>query len=187
VGKSVVLVREVFWWGKVMASDSVQMAVVREVASGVAISQVAESHGYTVAGLRNLLKQPHMQEKLNQAKEVLDLKATHLYAKTWLAADAALDGIIKVSETEDHKKSYDAKVYLLEKVWPTKHVVEEHRTVNIDADMTVRLLDAIEDMKKVRGKRLVKDDIRSDPHLKSGKDVIYEQENVAARKPSESN
>lgn len=164
-----------------MATQHAKEAIAREIAMGISPAQVARIHSYTQPGLRRLIHTPEMEALIAEQKELLSLKGQQLIAKAWLAADQALDNIIKIANSPEDRKHYDACTYLIEKVWPTKTVQESSVQVSLSADLTARLVDSIEEMKRVASVRPTTP-IESDLHLHEGRDAVAPEDADAAER-----
>lgn len=151
-------------------------AIAREVAGGILLPDVARCRRLSQRELREILERPGVVARLAQYKDHYNLRGQQLVAKTWLAATDSLDNIIAISRTQQHRKHYEANIYLLERVWPQTQHVEQNITHNVTADVIMRLIDGIEALKVVGGGGTPGEPdyrVEDDPHLQDGKDVNY--------------
>lgn len=148
-------------------------AIARELAAGLRPSDVARAHGIDPSYLSALLRDDG-DEELKMAvashRELIALGAQQLIAKTWLAANDAIDSIISIARDRTDKKHYDANVYLIEKVWPTRQVQEQTVTHHLSADVAVQITEGLQALRTIRTTTY---DPTTDINLKNGKDVTY--------------
>lgn len=157
-----------------MATEAAKDAIASEIAYGMAPAQVARTHGYTQEGLRRLLRTPDMEALVREKREILAIKGQQLAARNWLAADQALSNIIAIASDQTHRRQYDACTYLVDKVMPTKQVSEQSVQVTLDAELSARIMDGIQEMRKVRSPE-AETPLEEDPHLHEGADTsLYE-------------
>jgi hypothetical protein len=148
--------------------DAKKEAIATEIAAGIAPAQIARAHGYaSSASLNALLKTEEMTALVTEKKELLQIKAQQLVAKAWLAADTALGNIVAISQDPIHKRHYDASVYLVERVWPSRTINETEIKHTIDATVAATIVDGISEMRKVN----TGDEGSIDDHLHEGQEI----------------
>jgi len=150
-------------------------AISREIAAGILPTDVARARRIHTNKLTEILKQPHVQARVAYYHDILDLRAQQLVAKTWLAATESLDEVIAIAKSRQHRRHYEANIYLLERVWPQTSHSQLDVNHNLSADVVMRLIDGIESIKTTNGKGNGEGHYRleNDPHLQDGKDVDY--------------
>jgi hypothetical protein len=150
-------------------------AIAREIAAGILPADVARARRIHTNKLTEILKAPHVQTRVAYYRDILTLRAQQLVAKTWLAATESLDEVIAIAKSRQHRRHYDANIYLLERVWPQTTHSQLDVNHNLSADVVMRLIDGIESIKSGNGKGTTEGHYRleDDPHLQDGRDVAY--------------
>lgn len=155
-----------------MATEVQKEAIAVELAAGVVRSQVARRVGYSQSGLARLVATKEMKARIAEKRDVLEMKAQHLAAKSWMAADKALDNIIAITNDPTHRFHYRASVDILDRVWPKKSESAAELTINFSPELAKQVLTGVRDIKERRG-TLLTHKIEEDPHLQDGEDAVY--------------
>ncbi len=152
-----------------MASNEVKDAIAREIAFGIAPSRVAAAHDYTPAGLRNLLKTPEMQQRIDIWKEHYRVQNDRLISKLMLSAEEAVHTLSTIARDPNHKDALKAATWILDKLQPPKQTSESTVNVNLSAELVTEFRQSFERLRRLNAEFTP---IEDDPHLLEGEAAL---------------
>lgn len=131
-----------------MASEQLKHVVALEMATAGSVADLARAHGYTYGGMRNLVASDEVQTLIRQRTQEIEARAVIARTKLLHQAPKLYDTAIAIASNDTHKDQPNMVRYLLDKLWPSKQVVEQTTTHTFDDDLSRETIRAIENLNR---------------------------------------
>jgi hypothetical protein len=169
-----------------VASEDLKRIVATQVASGHAIGEIAQHHGYTYKGMWKLANTAEVQAMVQEHRQHLQ----EVYTRTWFRfaehGEALAGGMLEDAFNANHPKQFEARKYCLDQLSPAKNTVTHDGRIDVRVDVAAEVLlglqksiDKISEVKTIGGTAHLSPAEGLASHLRDGRSAIPSIDAVA--------